>query len=71
MTSVVTAMPVVRALSPRHETVYWVGAAGEAQDAGEGTDFHAVQNKQVSLTPLQVDLTHNAQLALLRGWLAE
>ncbi|MQM30340.1 MAG: 5'/3'-nucleotidase SurE, partial [Candidatus Accumulibacter phosphatis] len=65
------AEPVVRALSPRHETVYWVGAAGEAQDAGEGTDFHAVQNKQVSLTPLQVDLTHNAQLALLRGWLAE
>jgi 5'-nucleotidase len=65
------AEPVVRALSPRHETVYWVGAAGEAQDAGEGTDFHAVQNKHVSLTPLQVDLTHNAQLALLRGWLAE
>jgi hypothetical protein len=51
-----------------NETVYWVGAAGEAQDAGEGTDFHAVQNKQVSLTPLQVDLTHNAQLPLLRGW---
>jgi len=48
-----------------------VGAAGEAQDAGEGTDCHAVLNNQVSLTPLQVDLTHNAQLSLVRGWLVE
>ncbi|HCZ13371.1 MAG TPA: 5'/3'-nucleotidase SurE [Candidatus Accumulibacter sp.] len=63
------AEPVVRTLSPRQETVFWVGAAGEAQDAGEGTDFHAVHNHQVSVTPLQVDLTHNAQLALVRGWL--
>ena len=65
------AEPVVRTLSPRHETVYWIGAAGEAQDAGEGTDFHAVNEKQVSVTPLQVDLTHNAQLALVRGWLSQ
>ena len=64
------AEPVVRTLSPRNETVFWVGAAGEAQDAGEGTDFHAVQNHQVSVTPLQIDLTHNAQLPLLREWLA-
>ena len=65
------AEPVVRTLSPRHETVYWIGAAGEAQDAGEGTDFHAVHEKQVSVTPLQVDLTHNTQLALVRGWLSQ
>ena len=65
------AEPVVRTLSPRHETVYWVGAAGEAQDAGEGTDFHAVHENQVSVTPLQVDLTHNAQLSLVRGWLVQ
>jgi 5'-nucleotidase len=56
-------------LSPRNETVFWVGAAGAAQDAGEGTDFHAVQNHQVSVTPLQVDLTHNGQLSLVRDWL--
>ncbi|SBT04201.1 broad specificity 5'(3')-nucleotidase and polyphosphatase [Candidatus Accumulibacter aalborgensis] len=65
------AEPVVRTLSPRNETVYWVGAAGGAQDAGEGTDFYAVQQHQVSVTPLQVDLTHYAQLALVRGWLAQ
>jgi 5'-nucleotidase len=63
------AEPVVRMLSPRNETVFWVGAAGEAQDAGEGTDFYAVHNNQVSITPLQIDLTHNVQLSLLRDWL--
>ncbi len=65
------AEAVVRTITPRNETVYWVGAAGEAQDAGEGTDFHAVSHKQVSITPLQIDLTHNAQLPLIRRWLAQ
>ena len=62
------AEAVVRTVTPRNETVYWVGAAGAAQDAGEGTDFYAVNSGQVSITPLQIDLTHNAQLALLRDW---
>ena len=65
------AESVVRTVTPRHETVYWVGAAGEAQDAGEGTDFHAVNNRQVSITPLQIDLTHNAQLSMVREWLKQ
>ena len=64
------AEPAVRTVTPRNETVFWVGAAGEAQDAGEGTDFFAVANNQVSVTPLQVDLTHNAQLSMVSGWLA-
>jgi 5'-nucleotidase len=65
------AEPVVRTLTPRNETVFWVGAAGEAQDAGEGTDFYAIRNNQVSITPLQIDLTHNAQLPLVRAWLTQ
>ena len=65
------AESVVRTVTPRNETVYWVGAAGEAQDAGEGTDFYAVSHNQVSITPLQIDLTHNAQLPLIRNWLAQ
>lgn len=65
------AESVVRTVTPRNETVYWVGAAGEAQDAGEGTDFYAVSHDQVSITPLQIDLTHNAQLPLIRNWLAQ
>lgn len=64
------AEPVIKMTSPRGETVYWVGAAGAAQDAGEGTDFHAVANGRVSVTPLQVDLTRVSQLEQLREWLA-
>ena len=64
------AEPVVKMKSPRGETVYWVGAVGAAQDAGEGTDFHAVANGRVSITPLQVDLTRVSQLEALREWVA-
>jgi 5'-nucleotidase len=64
------AEPVVKQVSPRGETVYWVGAAGAAADAGEGTDFHAVDNGWVSVTPLQIDLTHAGQIDGLTEWLA-
>lgn len=63
------AEPVIRTVNPRNETVYWVGPAGEAQDAGEGTDFHAVAQGYVSVTPLQMDLTHFGLVADLSDWL--
>jgi 5'-nucleotidase len=63
------AEPVIRSTNPRGETVYWVGGAGDAQDAGEGTDFHAVGEGFVSVTPLQIDLTHFTQLEPLAQWL--
>ncbi|MDH4174072.1 MAG: 5'/3'-nucleotidase SurE, partial [Betaproteobacteria bacterium] len=63
------AEPVVKMHTPRGELAYWIGAAGEAADAGPGTDFHAVASGCVSVTPLQVDLTHPAQLARVRDWL--
>ncbi|MFT4171344.1 MAG: 5'/3'-nucleotidase SurE [Rhodocyclaceae bacterium] len=63
------AEPVVKDENPRGETIYWVGAAGAAQDAGEGTDFHAVANGYVSVTPLQIDLTHVGRLSNLSSWL--
>ena len=63
------AEPVIPGKNPRGQTVYWVGAAGAAQDAGEGTDFHAVAEGCVSLTPLQIDLTHYAQLVAVQEWL--
>ena len=65
------AEPVVKASTPHGETVYWVGAAGKAQDAGEGTDFHVVAQQRVSLTPLQIDLTQYSQLDAVRSWLAQ
>lgn len=63
------AEPVVKSRTPRGDTVYWVGAAGAAQDGGEGTDFHAVEQNCVSITPLQIDLTHYPQIEQLKGWL--
>lgn len=63
------AEPVVRMTSPRKETVYWIGAAGAAADAGPGTDFHAVEQNRVSITPLQIDLTHVNQLSAIRQWI--
>lgn len=63
------AEPVVRMTSPRQETVYWIGAAGAAADAGPGTDFYAVEQKRVSVTPLQIDLTHMSQLSAIRQWI--
>jgi 5'-nucleotidase len=65
------AEPVIKATTPRNQTVYWVGAAGSAQDAGPGTDFHAVASDRVSLTPLQMDLTHPQQIPAVRTWLAK
>lgn len=65
------AEPVVKSTNPHGETVYWVGAAGKAQDAGEGTDFFAVANRRVSITPLQMDLTQYSQLNAVSGWLTE
>lgn len=63
------AEPVVRIKSPRNETMYWIGAAGAAADAGPGTDFNALERSAVSITPLQIDLTHNAQMMSVHDWL--
>lgn len=63
------AEPVVKSENPRGQTVYWIGAAGDAADAGPGTDFHAVAADRISITPLQMDLTHFGQLDNLRRWL--
>lgn len=54
---------------PRGDPMYWVGPPGEAQDAGEGTDFHAVSQHYVSITPLQIDLTRYNTLNELENWL--
>src|SRR5512132_2359523 len=64
------AEDVIQMKSPRGETVYWVGAAGAAADAGEGTDFHAVEQGFVSVTPLQIDLTNRDQMPAVTQWLS-
>jgi 5'-nucleotidase len=64
------AEPVIQLKTPRNETVYWVGAAGQPNDGGEGTDFYAVENNKVSISPIQVDLTNHAQLPEIKNWLS-
>ena len=60
---------IVKAKDPRGRNVYWVGNAGAGQDAGPGTDFHAVAEGFASITPLQIDLTRHAALPELQKWL--
>jgi 5'-nucleotidase len=61
--------PVVRMDDPRGRPVYWVGPCGAEQDAGPGTDFHAVRSGYVSVTPLDVDLTRYDAIDRLASWL--
>lgn len=64
------AEPVIKAQDPRGRPIYWVGPAGAEQDAGPGTDFHALRRGFVSVTPIQVDLTRYEALDKVAGWLA-
>ena len=63
------SQPVLPQTNPRGEKIYWIGAAGEAKDASHGTDFHAVYSRQVSLTPLQLDLTNHRQFTDIQHWI--
>jgi len=64
------AEPVIKTQTPRGETCYWVGAAGAAADAGEGTDFDAIEHGYVSVTPLQIDLTNHGDMPRIAAWLS-
>ncbi len=61
--------PAQEAFDPKGRKVYWVGPVGPEQDAGEGTDFHAIRANKVSITPLQVDLTRHDSLQTLSKWM--
>ena len=62
---------VEESVDPRGREIFWVGPPGNIADAGEGTDFYAVENGYVSITPLKVDLTATEQLPILKQWLSE
>jgi 5'-nucleotidase len=64
------AEPTVKAIDPRGRKIYWVGQPGPEQDAGPGTDFHAVNMGYVSITPLHLDLTHYKVFEQLSGWIS-
>ena len=60
---------VIPARNPKGQPVYWIGPAGAGADAGAGTDFLAVENGLVSVTPLSIDLTRHAALPSISRWL--
>lgn len=60
--------PVVRSSTPYGEPVYWIGPVGSAADAAADTDFGAVEQGVVSITPLRLDLTHHDQVKRMSGW---
>jgi 5'-nucleotidase len=64
------AEPAIPGRNPRDEPIWWIGPPGTARDAGPGTDFHAVESGEVSVTPLEVDLTGYGRLEQVGGWLA-
>lgn len=59
----------IEAQTPRGDKIYWIGPAGKPKDNSQGTDFHAVENNQVSITPLGADLTQHDQMSVLKSWL--
>jgi 5'-nucleotidase len=61
---------VIKMQDPHGREIFWIGPAGAAKDAAEGTDFHATAQGHVSITPLQIDVTHAAQLEALKKGLA-
>ena len=61
--------PPVPTQYPRGQTLYWIAAVGEAQESGPGTDFHAVEQGWVSVTPLHFDMTHHQSLTQVETWL--
>ena len=62
------AEAVIQSEDPRGDPIYWVGAAGPEQDAGPGTDFHAVKNGYVSVSPMHLDLTHYKAMQSVAEW---
>ncbi len=62
--------PLIREKDPRDRTIYWIGPAGEGQDAGPGTDFLAIDEGAVAVTPLKVDLTRHEAIPELATWLS-
>ena len=65
------AEPVIRSTDPRGRPLYWVGFAGPGQDAGPGTDFHAIEAGRVAVTPLKVDLTRHEHVDRIADWLGD
>ena len=64
------AQPAIKSLDPRGYPAYWIGAAGAAADAGPGTDFYAIKENRVSITPIKIDMTHYGAFESVKPWVS-
>lgn len=64
------AQPAVKAIDPRGHAVYWIGASGEEEEAGPGTDFYAINENKVSITPIQLDMTNYKAFEQIKTWVS-
>ncbi|WP_026052603.1 5'/3'-nucleotidase SurE [Gayadomonas joobiniege] len=60
-----------KATDPFGHEIYWYGPIGEIKDAAEGSDFYALANEYIAVTPLTVDMTAYKSVALLEPWLQQ
>ena len=65
-----SAEPTIKAADPRGNPIYWIGPPGSEQDAGPGTDFYALKRHFVSITPLQLDMTHYSAFDQISSWVS-
>ena len=63
------AKPAIKGEEKDTETLFWIGAAGEPNDGGPGTDFNAIKNKMVSITPIHADLTDHQNIQNIKKWI--
>lgn len=63
------AEPTIKQVDPRGHTIYWVGPPGAEQDSGPGTDFYAVAEGKVSISPMHLDLTHYPSIDSVATWM--
>jgi 5'-nucleotidase len=63
-----SAESLIKEYDPRGRLMYWIGPPGAAADAGPGTDFHAVSQHCVSITPLHLDMTHYKTFEQVSTW---
>ena len=63
------ADPIISSLTPKGQNIYWIGPAGEPSDCGKGTDFFAVKENYVSISPIQIDLTNHKLIEHMSEWL--
>ncbi len=64
------AEPTIKQVDPRGNDIYWVGPSGPEEDAGSGTDFCAIRQTKVSITPLLLDLTHHDAISTINNWVS-